>query len=34
MQVQIAFNCRMYLTMEAFRLDMIQLIQQQPEEAQ
>lgn len=33
-QVQIAFNCRMYLTMEAFRLDMIQLIQQQPEEAQ
>lgn len=33
-QVQIAFNCRMYLTMEAFRLDMIQLMQQQPEEAQ
>lgn len=33
-QVQIAFNCRMYLTMEAFRLDMIQPIEQQPEDAQ
>lgn len=34
MQVQIAFNCKMYLTMEAFRLDMIQAIRQQPEEDQ
>lgn len=34
MQVQIAFNCKMYLTTEAFRLDMIQVIQQQPEEDQ
>lgn len=34
MQVQIAFNCKMYLTTEAFRLDMIQLIEQQPGEAQ
>lgn len=33
-QVQIAFNCKMYLTTEAFRLDMIQVIQQQPEEDQ
>lgn len=33
-QVQIAFNCKMYLTTEAFRLDMIQRIEQQPGEAQ
>lgn len=33
-QVQIAFNCKMYLTTEAFRLDMIQPLQQQPGEDQ
>lgn len=33
-QVQIAFNCKMYLTMEAFMLDLIQVIEQQPEENQ
>lgn len=33
-QVQIAFNCKMYLTVEAFRLDMIQPLQQQRGEDQ
>lgn len=33
-QVQIAFNCKMYLAVEAFRLDMIQLLQQQRGEDQ
>lgn len=34
MQVQMTINCKMYLTMEAFRLDMIQVTEQQPEEDQ
>ena len=33
-QVQTAFNCKMYLTMDAFRLDMIQVIQRPPDEDQ